>query len=58
MKKKLYIDGEWVDSEGEETWPVRSPSTGEVLAEVPLGTPTDVDRAVEALVVYEGTAGK
>jgi succinate-semialdehyde dehydrogenase/glutarate-semialdehyde dehydrogenase len=48
MEHKLYIDGKWVDSDGGEKWPVHSPATGEVLAEVWLGTETDVDRAVSA----------
>lgn len=45
---QLYIDGEWVESDGGDVWPVRSPATGEVLADVPLGTPADVERAVAA----------
>jgi succinate-semialdehyde dehydrogenase/glutarate-semialdehyde dehydrogenase len=48
VKHKLFIDGQWINSDGGEIWPVRSPATGEVLAEVPLGTPADVDRAVQA----------
>ncbi len=48
FKKQMYIGGEWVDSASGETFPVYSPSTGEVLAEVPMGTLADVDRAVEA----------
>lgn len=47
MRKQMYIAGEWVDGSG-ELWQVRSPSTGEVLAEIALGTAEDVDRAVEA----------
>ncbi|HEX6384634.1 MAG TPA: aldehyde dehydrogenase family protein [Anaerolineae bacterium] len=48
MEHKLYIGGKWVDSDGGERWPVQSPATGEVLAEVWLGTEADVDRAVSA----------
>jgi succinate-semialdehyde dehydrogenase/glutarate-semialdehyde dehydrogenase len=47
-KHKLYIAGNWIDSNGSDWWPVNSPATGELLGEVPLGTATDVDRAVEA----------
>ncbi len=54
VKHKLHIGGEWVDSDGGKLWPVRSPATGEVLAEVPLGTPADVDRAVEAAHTAKG----
>ncbi|GEN31367.1 aldehyde dehydrogenase (NAD+) [Cerasibacillus quisquiliarum] len=47
--KKLanYINGEWVDVEG-ETAPVINPATGETLLEVPLSDKTAVDHAVEA----------
>ena len=47
MRLKMYIDGEWAESEGGEYTPLRSPATGEVLAEVPRGTREDVKRAVE-----------
>jgi succinate-semialdehyde dehydrogenase/glutarate-semialdehyde dehydrogenase len=47
MKKQSYIAGVWVDGSG-DLWRVCSPSTGEVLAEIVLGTAEDVDRAVEA----------
>lgn len=43
----LYIDGEWI-SEGRETQPVLDPATGATLAEVPLATSADLDRALEA----------
>ncbi len=46
MKKQMYIAGEWVDGSG-DLWRVCSPSTGEVLAEILLGTAEDVDRAVD-----------
>jgi acyl-CoA reductase-like NAD-dependent aldehyde dehydrogenase len=47
-RHKQYVAGQWVNSSGSDWWPVRSPATGELLAEVPLGTPDDVDRAVSA----------
>lgn len=47
-KHQQYIGGAWVESSGSDWWPVNSPSTGEHLAEVPLGTADDVNRAVEA----------
>jgi acyl-CoA reductase-like NAD-dependent aldehyde dehydrogenase len=47
-ERKLFIGGEWVDSSGGDVIAVRSPATGEVLAEVPMGAPEDVDRAVRA----------
>lgn len=42
-----YINGEWVDSTSEQTEKVYNPATGEVIAYVPIGTTTDVDRAVK-----------
>ncbi len=48
MKLKMYIDGQWVDSGSGEVVPIRSPATGEVLAEVPQGNGDDVRKAVEA----------
>ncbi len=45
---KLYINGEWVDSESGERISVINPSTGNVIAEVPKGTKADVDHAVDA----------
>ena len=47
-KRQLFIGGKWVDGISGEMVPVRSPATGETLAEVPLGSQEDVDRAVEA----------
>src|SRR6056297_2521675 len=43
-----YIDGEWVDGEGSETFESENPATGESLGEFHRGTPDDVDRAVAA----------
>jgi len=48
QKHQQYINGKWVDSTGSDWWTVKSPATGDVLAEVPLGSAEDVDRAVEA----------
>jgi len=42
------IGGEWVDGNGQGTEPVYDPATGEVIAETPLSTKDDVDRAVRA----------
>src|SRR5215218_3600760 len=43
-----FIGGEWVDGDGREAEPVYDPATGEVIAETPLSTKDDVDRAVKA----------
>ncbi|WP_030442627.1 NAD-dependent succinate-semialdehyde dehydrogenase [Actinoplanes subtropicus] len=44
----LYIGGEW--SGAERTASVLDPATEEVLGQVPLATPADLDRALEAAV--------
>lgn len=47
-KFKMYINGEWVESESGETFEIRSPVTGDAIAEIPLGGPEDVKKAVDA----------
>src|SRR3972149_7057709 len=44
----MFVNGEWVDALEGETEPIISPATEETIAEVPLGSAKDVDRAVEA----------
>ena len=45
-RRPFLIGGEWTTGTADESIPVRSPATGETLAEVPFATATDVDRAV------------
>ncbi|HKX76673.1 MAG TPA: aldehyde dehydrogenase family protein, partial [Acidimicrobiia bacterium] len=45
---KLFIAGEWTDGTGSESYQLRSPATGEHLANVPIASQADVDRAVAA----------
>jgi len=45
---QMYINGEFVDSSSKAWLPVDDPSTEQVIAEVPDGNATDVDRAVSA----------
>jgi len=45
---KLLIGGEWVESRASDYTTVANPSTGEVIARVPLCKADDVDRAVQA----------
>lgn len=47
-RMKNYIDGEWVDSFSDKSEIVVNPATGERIAEVPLSTMEDVERAVQA----------
>src|SRR5215217_85019 len=43
-----FVGGEWFGAVEGETMEVLNPATGETIAEVPLGTEADVDRAVDA----------
>jgi betaine-aldehyde dehydrogenase len=52
-----FIDGEFVDPADGQTEPVLNPATGEAIAQAPLSTADDVDRAVKAAgAAYEGWA--
>src|SRR2546428_13805515 len=42
-----YIGGGWGDSDAKQFSDVMNPAPGELIARVPLGTATDVDRAVQ-----------
>lgn len=46
--KKMYINGEWVESVSGKTFESLNPATGEVLATLYEAGPEDVDRAVNA----------
>ncbi|MCW3819685.1 aldehyde dehydrogenase family protein [Micromonospora sp. DR5-3] len=48
VRRHLHVAGEWVDPADGETIPVENPATGEIVGQVPAGTPADVDRAVAA----------
>jgi aldehyde dehydrogenase (NAD+) len=47
-RRELAIGGRWVPPAGPGTLPVVSPSTEDVVGEVPLATDADIDRAVAA----------
>ena len=54
----LYIGGQWVRSDGSDTIEVENPATEQVIATVPEGTASDVDRAVAAAkAAFPGWAG-
>jgi betaine-aldehyde dehydrogenase len=57
--KKMYINGEWVESISGETRNSINPANGDVLAAVAEGSAADVDRAVAAAkaAFYEGPWG-
>ena len=48
MRLKNYVNGKWCDPENSGYLRVENPSTGAVLAEVPLSTQAELNRAVEA----------
>lgn len=45
---KMWIGGKWVDAESGKTYPVFNPATEMEIAQVPLGSKADVDKAVAA----------
>src|SRR6202040_224596 len=45
---QLYINGEWVSSKSNRTFPVYDPASEEVIAQVPDANTEDVNRAVAA----------
>src|SRR5689334_8100274 len=47
-RRKLMIDGQWVEAVSSKTFPVENPATGEVIAHAAEGDKKDIDRAVKA----------
>ena len=47
-KYKMFIDGEWVDSESKKTFETLNPENNEPWAVAPEASAKDVDRAVKA----------
>ena len=47
LEVRNLIGGSWEERDARETEPVYDPATGEVIAETPLSTAEDVDRAVK-----------
>lgn len=45
---RLYINGQWTAASGSETIPVENPYTEQVIANIPVGDASDVNRAVTA----------
>ncbi len=48
LRLRMYIDGEWCEAESGDTFEVRSPVAGQLIATLPNASVQDVDRAVEA----------
>ncbi|MFQ5971137.1 MAG: aldehyde dehydrogenase family protein [Alphaproteobacteria bacterium] len=45
---KMFIGGEWIESEGGETFDATNPASGAVIATLPKGTRTDAQKAIDA----------
>lgn len=48
LKMKLFINNEWVNSEGEKTFLSYNPCTGEAIAELAYGSKVDTQKAIDA----------
>ena len=60
MEYKLWINGEWQDTQGGSLMSIEDPTTGKVIAEVVNASREDVDRAVQAAkrAFYDGRWSK
>ncbi len=56
MAYKLWLNGEWQDSDGGALMDIENPATGEIIAQVTEATRSDVDRAAQAAhaAFYDG----
>lgn len=45
---QLYVNGRWEDSSADELHPITNPATGQVVAQVPYATVSDIDRTARA----------
>lgn len=48
IREKMFIDGQWLDSENGKTKTIKNPATGEVIGCVPMASRQDTNRAVES----------
>src|ERR1700730_6714599 len=46
--RKMFVNGQWIESESGNTFDAVSPATGKTIAQVPKGTRADAKKAVEA----------
>lgn len=56
MKKRLFINGEWVESSNYHS--LLSPYTQEVIAEIPMATEQETDMAIESAYQARGVMAK
>ena len=48
LRDQAYVDGNWVDADSGETFPVVDPATGATIADVPRMGAAETRRAIEA----------
>lgn len=48
LRTQMYIGGQWVNAASSQTFPVRNPATGEVLAQVADGGAAETEQAIAA----------
>ncbi|AKG05161.1 MULTISPECIES: aldehyde dehydrogenase [Salimicrobium] len=48
IEHKLYINGEYTESSGDDWIEIENPATGKIISKTPRGTEEDVNKAVEA----------
>jgi 1-pyrroline dehydrogenase len=48
LQLQHFVDGKWLDGEGQDTFPLIDPSTGEEISRAPIASPDVVDAAVAA----------
>ncbi|SIS49255.1 aldehyde dehydrogenase [Salimicrobium flavidum] len=48
IEHKMYINGEYIESDSNEWIEIENPATGEIISKTPKGTEEDVNRAVRA----------
>jgi len=53
LRTRAYINGEWVDADSGDTFPVYDPATGDVIAEVASVGAAETRRAIEAARVAQ-----
>jgi succinate-semialdehyde dehydrogenase / glutarate-semialdehyde dehydrogenase len=58
LRTKAYVDGQWIDADSGETFPVDNPATGETIADVPRLGAAETRRAIEAAAAaFPGWSG-
>jgi malonate-semialdehyde dehydrogenase (acetylating)/methylmalonate-semialdehyde dehydrogenase len=56
-KLKFYINGQWVESESDRVYEDVNPANGEVIAEFPSATDSEIEQAIQAAQAALGSWG-